>query len=92
VFPDTPEIVIPPVNKTIRETLNTSFYCEGVGNPEPQITWAKRDGVILNDVNVSEEKLNFINVSRVNTGAYVCTASNFLGNDSVSAKLDVQCK
>ncbi|XP_031568089.1 hemicentin-2-like [Actinia tenebrosa] len=88
----TPEIIIPPINVTILETLNTSFYCEAVGNPEPIITWMKLENGIFRALNSSEERLKLIHTSRADAGVYVCIASNIIGNVSVSTKLDVQYK
>lgn len=91
-IPDAPEILIPPINITTLESLNTSLYCEAVGNPEPRITWMKHENGILRNLNASEERLKFIKVSKHDAGVYVCFASNIIGNFSVAAKIDVQCK
>ncbi|GAB6018919.1 hypothetical protein CHUAL_000571 [Chamberlinius hualienensis] len=71
---------------TVTEGSNASLYCKAKGYPKPNITWTREDGTKIIVRNNNKEKvkvqmvegeiLNFTKVSRKQTGAYLCIASN----------------
>ena len=62
--------------------------CDASGFPEPSLTWIKNGQVV--------SKLNQLGIqrsSRSDTGMYVCTASNGVGQDKTAkVYVTVQCK
>ena len=73
---------------TVNETKPVVLSCDASGFPEPSFTWTK-DG---QEVSQSEQ-LNIQKSNRSDTGMYVCTASNGVGQDKTAqAYVTVQCK
>ena len=84
-------------------TENGSFLCEAVGEPVPDISWYFND-VMINDsdnsskymitsrslnITTTENTLTVYNVTSSDVGTYTCTATNTVGNDSNSGRLQV---
>jgi len=62
--------------------------CDASGFPEPSFQWQK-DGRILSQ----PKQLSIQTSDRSDTGMYVCTASNRVGQDKTAqAYVTVQCK
>ena len=78
-----------PQNVTVNETNPAVLSCDASGVPEPSFTWTK-DGQQLSQ----SEQLNIQRSDRSDTGMYVCTASNGVGKDDMTAQayVTVQCK
>ena len=83
------------------------FTCESIGIPLPTITWSRDNGALNDRVFVSDSvtdlvrnsnvtrvsvNLTITNTSREDTGVYVCSANNYIGSDSTSVSVTVQCK
>lgn len=69
-----------------------TFTCSATGPPEPVVTWSKSQGNLpaLRNV-VSGGKLTIINVTRQDSGSYVCNATNAISENSSSVELKVLC-
>ena len=77
-----------PQNITVNETNPAVLNCDASGFPEPSFTWRK-DGQRLSQ----SEQLNIQRSARSDTGMYVCTANNGVGQDmTAQAYVTVQCK
>ena len=77
-----------PQNVTVNETNPIVLSCDASGFPEPSFTWTK-DGQVLSQ----SKQLNIQRSDRNNTGIYICTASNGVGQDKTAKGLvTVQCK
>ena len=77
-----------PQNVTVNETKPVVLSCDASGFPEPSFAWTK-DG---QEVSQSEQ-LNIQISDRSDTGMYVCTAGNGVGQDmTAQAYVTVQCK
>ena len=63
------------------------LYCHADGNPQPVIAWTLLDNNQTMDG--EEERLTLQRAQKSDSGIYVCTASNFLGNDSKTIAVDV---
>ena len=76
-----------------------TIFCNVSLNPLPKLSWFI-DGSPVNSIanprislSSDEKELTITNVSRVDSGQYLCVANNIIGKDiSNAAKLDVQCK
>ena len=77
-----------PQNLTVNETNPIVVSCDASGFPEPSFKWTK-DGRILSQ----PKQLRIQTSDRKDTGMYVCTASNGVGQDKTApAYVTVQCK
>ena len=70
--------------------------CEVTGNPQPSLIWSRPDSPLPAGSHTScpaNSCLNIPSVGRADTGSYLCTADNGVGQpDSASSELVVQCK
>ena len=91
----------------INETKTTTIQCEAIGYPSPTIVWSRLDGnlsdrVLVSDSvsvptgygNVTRVSVNLIitNAIREDTGEYICSANNSIGDDYKNVTIIVQCK
>ena len=91
----------------IDEGRNITITCEATGYPLPTIVWSRSNGALSDRVLVSDGvstptgngnvtrvsvNLTIMSISREDTGVYVCSANNFIGSDSTSVSVTVQCK
>jgi len=77
-----------PQNLTVNETNPIVVSCDASGSPEPSLKW-KKDGQILSQ----PKQLSIKASDRSDTGLYVCTASNGVGQDmTAQAYVTVQCE
>ncbi|KAL9964729.1 hypothetical protein ACROYT_G028409 [Oculina patagonica] len=82
-----PRITTSPVRKAdIEVGKDLTLTCNASGDPHPNITWTK-DGVPVNQFNVSGPLLHLVNVQRKDAGSYRCTASNGYGDDATSVSI-----
>ena len=92
-----PEVLTHPRNKTKKEGENVTFTCDADGNPTPTFSWTK-DGSVVNTTlritfNENNKNLTITNVSRGDSGEYICVATNNVKTvQSNSSTLNVQCK
>ena len=74
-----------------------TFTCDADGNPTPTFSWTK-DGSVVNTTlritfNENNKNLTITNVSREDSGEYICVATNNVNIvQSNSSTLNVQCK
>ena len=82
------QFTVIPQNVTVNETNPIVLGCDASGFPKPSITWTKNGQV------VSKLKQLYIQSStRRDSGMYVCTASNGVGQDKTAkVYVTVQCK
>lgn len=93
--PQTPASLV-----TVTEGSNATLSCRATGNPTPDITWRREDNepILLNGAMTSDgltkvdgSSIQLTSVSRLNSGAYLCIASNgVLPSASRRQILDVQ--
>ena len=78
---------------TVEENTTVMFSCLFEGNPAPTVTWSL-NGKILQTTEGSSTRSSFIvnSVRCNNTGRYICTANNIIGNSSQEQMLYVTCK
>ena len=69
---------------------NVIFPCQATGLPLPTITWRRAFGSLpKGKTAVVDGNLTIRNIAKTDKGDYVCSAKNFLGQDSVVAQLIV---
>ena len=94
---DQPEFNRHPLNETKTEGENVTLTCDADGNPTPTFSWTK-DGSVVNTTlritfNENNKNLTITNVSRGDSGEYICVATNNVKTvQSNSSTLNVQCK
>ena len=79
--------------KTVDENITVMFTSLIEGNPAPNVTWSL-NGKILQTTEESTNKSSFtIDSARCNnTGRYICTANNIIGNSEKQLMLFVTCE
>ena len=99
-----PVIKTPMDNSTeeVQEGISITFTCEATSYPRPTVTWSKtnetlNDRISISDIVLIEDDrvsidLTIINATREDTGEYVCTANNCVGNDSRIINIVIPCK
>ena len=90
----TPKITLPSSQLTVNESTTASLMCSASGNPAPQITWSRENGVIPSSrTKVTAEGLMQIDDARLeDAGKYKCVAQNILGREEEVVSLLVQSK
>ena len=78
-------------NVTIVEGSTVVLVCTAEGNPIPHVAWIAPNGTVLQN-RTTDTNLTLPNVSCHSSGSYQCSATNELGSDSATVKLDVWCK
>ena len=90
-FPDPARITNISEKLEVVEYQDAVLVCEVEGHPNPRVTWTAPNGTEL--VNgTGNTNLTLHNVTRGDSGTYVCKATNELASDSKGAPLDVQCE
>ena len=89
-----PKITLSSSQLTVNESTTASLLCSASGNPAPQITWSRENGVLpTNRTKVTAEGLMQINDTRLeDAGTYKCVAQNILGREEEVVSLIVQSK
>ena len=88
-----PVITVSPVKLTVNEKGIASFQCSVSGNPQPTITWSKRDGQSdITQSAVLRGTLLLQTVAGSDSGVYKCSASNILGQAEALVQLEVNGK
>ena len=98
---------MPSNDLVVTEGSDITIACGSVGYPPPTVTWNRDNGMLSDRVSISSSVSTLIgdgNITRVNvnltianayredTGVYTCSGSNFIGNDSKSVSVTIQCK
>ena len=94
-----------PINDTvieIDEETSITFTCEATGDPMPTLMWSRTseplsDRISMGNAVITEDgsvsiNLTIIDATRGDTGEYVCTANNCVGDDSRVVKITINCK
>ena len=90
---DQPEFSVHPQNATKIEGDNVTFTCNATGNPAPTFRWTRNGSVLTTGLSLDGKQLTITNVTREDSGQYLCEATNNLTTvPSDSATLNVQCK
>ena len=91
----------------ISEGGTTTITCEAIGYPPPTVVWSRTDGTLSDRVSVSDSvsvPTGYGNVTKVSvnltitpalredTGDYICSANNSIGDDERNVSITVQCK
>lgn len=88
-----PIIIRPPRDASVISNANVSFYCEGLGSPEPELIWLKDTNVIKQSKNividVEKGELKLYMVSTGDAAKYTCVYRNSNGEVKKSAVLIV---
>ncbi|XP_071482111.1 MAM domain-containing glycosylphosphatidylinositol anchor protein 1-like [Diadema antillarum] len=83
ILPDQAPFRLPaePNKVFFNESSNATLTCRSNGSPRPTVTWWKKDRPTRNSrvsslVRAIGENLTFVNISRDQSGVYVCDAEN----------------
>ena len=80
----TPSSIVAEVGENVR------LQCKATGLPIPTITWRRAFGSLpKGKTSATDGNLTIRNIAKTDKGDYVCSAKNFLGQDSVVAQLIV---
>jgi len=85
-----PEVIVSPVSLTVTQHQTATFHCSADGNPKPSVSWSETSvtGQVIKDV--QGNKLQIKGAGHNDSGSYVCTATNILGQAKKVVKLSVQ--
>ena len=86
----TPVVIVSPTSLTVTQNQTATFYCSADGNPSPSVSWSKINGTKSISIDKKDNKLEITNASHNDSGKYVCTATNILGQVEKEAKLLVE--
>jgi len=88
-----PTIISPPKDVSVLSGANVSFFCRGLGAPEPTLTWLKNSDTIKPSKRVYTDNeaglLKLFQVSVDDAATYTCVYKNKYGDDRRSAVLIV---
>ena len=85
-----PEVIVSPTSLTVTQNQTATFYCSADGNPKPSVSWSKTSGTGTVSMDGQDNKLLIKSAGYNDTGNYVCTASNVLGEVKKVVKLFVE--
>ena len=86
-----PEVTVSPRYQTVSKNQTAIFYCSASGNPRPVVTWGKVNESLGETIlSTDDGKLEIPSSSYNDTGNYICTAVNALGQDQKTTKLFVE--
>ena len=84
-----PNVVISPINQTVKENQSAVFQCSVSGNPKPTVTWLGASSAPLRS---RDGRLELLDVSLDDGGEYTCVGANLLGTANQTAMMIVQGK
>ena len=87
-----PEVIVSPTSLTVTQNQTATFYCSADGNPKPSVSWSKISGTGLVNTDGRDNKLQIKSAGYNDTGSYVCSAANVLGEVKKVVKLFVEGK
>ena len=87
----------------VNEGTNITLTCETIGDPMPSLMWIRTtegcsnrgsmdNRTVLTENDSVSVNLTIRNATREDTGEYVCTANNCVGNDSRIINIVIPCK
>ena len=94
-------------DEVLIERNTTTITCEAIGYPPPTVQWDRIDGTLSDRVSVSDSvsvptgygnvtrvsvNLTITNASREDTGVYMCSANNSVGDNIINLTITVLCK
>jgi len=85
-----PEVNVSPTSLTVTQNQTATFYCSADGNPKPSLSWSKTSGTVLVTTDGQNDRLQIKSAGYNDSGSYVCTATNVLGQAKKVAKLFVE--
>ena len=77
---------------TVEENTTVMFSCLFEGNPAPTVTWSLYANIIQTTKGSTKSSFIVNSARRNNTGKYICTTNNIIGNWSQDQMLYVTCK
>ena len=83
-------VIVSPTSLTVTQNQTATFYCSADGYPVPRVSWSRTRGARLKSSNDKDNKLEIVNATYNDSGKYVCTATNMLGQVEKEAKLLVE--
>ena len=83
-------MTVSPTSLTVTQNQTATFYCSADGNPKPSVSWSKISGTGLVNTDGQDNKLQIKSAGSNDTGNYVCTATNVLGQAKRVVKLFVE--
>lgn len=87
----TPEVTISPATQTVIENQTVTFDCSATGNPRPAVSWSKvNESLVEKILSTNDGRLEIPSSSYNDTGKYICTAINVLGQDQKMTRLFVE--
>ena len=87
-----PEVTVSPASLTVTQYQTATFYCSADGNPKPSVSWSKTSGTGQGNKEGLGNKLQIKSAGYNDSGSYVCTATNVLGQVKKAVKLFVEGK
>ena len=85
-------MIVSPASLTVTQNQTATFYCSADGNPKPSVSWSKISGTGLVNTDGQDNKLQIRNAEYNDSGSYVCTATNILGQVKKAVTLLVEGK
>ena len=102
LFLGPPVIISPPEDMSVLSGATVSFFCRGLGSPDPKLVWLKNSDAIQPSSRISiEENIGLLVLNQVSiddVATYTCVYKNKYGDVRKSAVLIVdgvtpgQCK
>ena len=71
-----------------------TMHCVAMGNPKPEVTWRKVEGLFPSQRKsmIREGNLTIVDLSREDQGRYECVATNVVASVIAATTLLVECK
>ena len=85
-------MTVSPTSLTVTQNETATFYCSADGNPKPSVSWSKISRTGLVNTDGRDNKLQIKSAGYNDTGSYVCSAANVLGEVKKVVKLFVEGK
>ena len=87
-----PQVIVSPNLLTVTQNQTATFHCSDDGSPKPSVSWSKISGTGLVNTGGQDNKLQIKSAGYNDSGSYVCTAANVLGELKKVVKLFVEGK